>query len=149
MRKGEPDERKREFVCVCVCSCTYVCVCVSAILLVCMHVCAPMSVWACVRWERVCVCVYECVCVRTPVHVCACMFVPMPAGRVCVPPLCDCTAVSINLDLKGSHHVCLSLLTHGSSIKDNTIIWIGQSLHWINRCVGKNRAIVCVAVDHH
>ena len=111
----------------CVCLFMYVCVRVCVSDFACMHACVCARV--CVSVCEVCVCVYECVCVRTPVHVCACMFVPMPAGRVCVPPLCDCTAVSINLDLKGSHHVCLSLLTHGSSIKDNTIIWIGQSLH--------------------
>lgn len=51
------------------------------------------------------------------VHVWACMCVCVSlshAGQaaMCATMLCDCTAVSINLDSKGSDHVCLSSFVH-------------------------------------
>ncbi len=54
-----------------------------------------------------CVCVCACVCVCVYVHACVSL---SHAGQaaVCATMLCDCTAVSINLDSKGSDHVCLS-----------------------------------------
>lgn len=80
----------------------------------------------------VAVCV--CVCLCMFVHACECVLLSH-AGQaaVCATMLCDCTAVSINLDSKGSDPVCLSSFLqnyHVTFLNRHSTHFI-QSLHTV------------------
>lgn len=62
-------------------------------------------------------------CLGVNVYVCVCVSLSH-AGQaaVCATMLCDCTVVSINLDSKGSDHVCLSLFLPSHTLTE-AVCW--------------------------